>query len=51
MHGAHSGLKIASNGATQLLASCEDTGESSPLAFYIRQGFQSTGAYDDDELW
>ena len=40
----------AQPGATELLASCEDTGESSPLAFYTRLGFQSTGAYDDDEL-
>ena len=40
----------AQPGATELLASCEDTGKDSPWAFYQRLGFISTGAYDDGEL-
>lgn len=48
LHARSAGLKIRLKWRHP--ASCEDTGESSPLAFYIRQGFQSTGAYDDDEL-
>jgi diamine N-acetyltransferase len=39
-----------SRGATELLASCEDTGADSPWPFYRRLGFESTGAYDDGEL-